>query len=84
MQNLAALSPPPLPYAEPMMCTLRPQQGWLMLPGSGLPDGLRSERAHARIGRGGRLLFDCVHPLTYEPLNGFAHPENGVSLILLV
>lgn len=55
-----------------------------MLPGSGLPDGLRSERAHARIGRGGRLLFDCVHPLTYEPLNGFAHPENGVSLILLV
>ena len=62
-----------------MIFTLPPQQSWLALPSSGLPEGLRSRAAHARIGRGGRLLFDRVHPLTYDPLNGFAHQESGVS-----
>ena len=80
VQNLGALSPPPPPYAPPMMFTLPPQQSWLAQPGSGLPEGLRSQPAHARIGRGGRLLIDRVHPLTYDPLNGVAHPESGVSL----
>ena len=82
LQNLGALSPPLPPYAPPMMFTVPPQQTWLALPASGLPEGLRSRPAHARIGRGGRLLFDRVHPLTYDPLNGAAHPESGVSCLL--
>ena len=82
MQNLGALSPPLPPYAAPMMFTVPPQQSWLALSGSGLPEGLRSRPAHARIGRGGRLLFDRVHPLTYDPLNGAAHPDSGVRSLL--
>lgn len=82
VQNLAALSPPPPPYAEPMMFTVRPQPGWLAAPGSGLPEGLRAGWPHARMGRGGRLLLDRVHPLTYDPLNGHAHPDAGVRLCL--
>jgi len=61
------------------MFTVPPQQSWLALPGSDLPNGLRSGHSHARVGRGGRLLFDRVHPLTYDPLNGSAHADNGVS-----
>ena len=81
VQNLGALSPPPPPYAPPLLFTLPLQQTWLALPSSGLPEGLRSTPAHARIGRGGRLLFDRVHPVTYDPLNGVAHSDSGVSLL---
>ena len=62
-----------------MMFTVPPQPAWLALPASGLPEGVRSRPAHARIGRGGRLPFDRVHPLSYDPLNGVAHPDAGVS-----
>ena len=79
MQNLGALSPPPPSYAPPMMYTVQPRPAWLALPGSGLPEALRSGSSHARIGRGGRLLIDRVHPVTYEPLNGSVHLETGVS-----
>lgn len=79
VQNLGALSPPPPLYAPPMMFTVQPRQAWLTLPGSGLPEALRSGPPHARVGRGGRLLIDRVHPVTYVPLNGSAHPENRVS-----
>ena len=83
MQNLGALSPPPPLYAEPMMFAVQPRPAWLALPSSGLPEALRSGPSHARIGRGGRLLIDRVHPVTYEPLNGSVHVENGVSCFAL-
>ena len=81
MQNLGALSPPPPSYAPPMMFTVQPRPAWLALPGPRLPEALRSGPSHARIGRGGRLLIDRVHPVTYEPLNGSVHLENGVSCL---
>ena len=83
MQNLGALSPPPPSYAQPMMFTVQPRPAWLALPGSKLPEALRSGPSHGRIGRGGRLLIDRVHPVTCEPLNGSVHLENGVSCFAL-
>ena len=64
-----------------MMFTVQPRQAWLALPSCGLPEALRSRLSHARVGRGGRLLIDRVHPVTYEPLNGYAHPENRVTCL---
>lgn len=46
--------------------------------GSGVPS---SGGARARVGRGGRLILDRAHPLSYEPLNGAAHPDDGVRPI---
>jgi|APGre2960657444_1045066.scaffolds.fasta_scaffold03245_3 enhancer of polycomb-like protein len=65
--ELAFVPPPQL--SEPQMHFLTPN---LRVPGFNLPAAVRGMRGRTRFGRGGRLLFDRVHPITREP---FALPD---------
>ena len=48
----------------PAFTRVRPSQR--LLPGARAPPVARSVPCRARIGRGGRLVLDRVHPLTHE------------------
>jgi len=86
LQSLAALPPPPLPPPPAMLFTLSPNMARMSLSGGPvLPDAVVRGQGCARIGRGGRLIFDRTNALTYDELST-ASPggDDGVSVKLLL
>ena len=84
MQSLAALPPPPLPPSPTMLFMLPPNMARMSLGSdAALPDALARGQGRARIGRGGRLIFDRVHTLTHEELSSAGQNDDGVSPLVL-
>ncbi len=62
-----------------MLFAQTPDIGSMSL-GEGLPEAVTRGHARPRIGRGGRLLFDRVHPFSYDQLAAFAAGNDEVRL----
>ncbi|KAK9795202.1 hypothetical protein WJX73_007747 [Symbiochloris irregularis] len=79
------LGPPPLPQDPDMLFAALPDASRLPQGEILLPAGVDKRRVRARIGRGGRLMFDRADALTLEPLyepatetpNGNNNNSNG-------
>ncbi|KAK9817316.1 hypothetical protein WJX72_012553 [[Myrmecia] bisecta] len=66
---ISQLPPPPLPSQADLLFTCTPDIGRMSLQNGAisLPSTSGSRRLQARVGRGGRLIFDRCDPFTHEP-----------------
>jgi hypothetical protein len=65
-----------------MLFTLTPDIAAMSLDArAGLPEAVTRGHARPRVGRGGRLLFDRVHFLSYDELEAPAPCHDDVSAL---